>query len=213
MTETSLWDLGLAEMRRRTASDSPTPGGGSTAMVGAVLGVGLVLMALRVSARKADDPHVLDPLIDSGERLMARMSELADADVAVFEGYMAALRLPKATDEDKAARRAALATAAMDATEVPLTAAQAVVEALDLALRATEAADAHIVSDVGAGGALLAGAGTAVLYNVDVNLGSIKDAAAAADYATSRGHLGSRIENRGIAVAQACRARLAPPGA
>ena len=56
MTETgSLWDLGLAELRRQTASDSPTPGGGSTAMVSAALGMGLVLMALRVSARKLDD--------------------------------------------------------------------------------------------------------------------------------------------------------------
>lgn len=208
MTQTSLWDLPLAEMRRQTASDSPTPGGGSTAMVGAVFGIGLVLMALKVSARKATDPEALHPLVDSGERLMDRMSELADADVAVFERYMTALRLPKATDEDKAARRAALASAAMDATEVPLTSAQAVVEALDLARRAVEVADAHIVSDVAAGGALLAGAGAAVLYNVDVNLGSVKDAAAASDYATSRDHLARRIENRGIAVAAGCRARL-----
>ncbi len=208
MSESSLWTLGLAEMRAATASDSPTPGGGSTAMVSAVFGVGLILMALRVSARKAADRQALDPLIDSGERLMARMGELADADVAVFEQYMAALKRPKATDEEKAERRAALGTAAMDATEVPLTAAQAVVEALDLALRAGEVADAHIVSDVAAGAALLAGAGTAVLYNVDVNLGSVRDAAAAADYATSRDHLRSRIDNRGQAVAASCRVRL-----
>lgn len=195
MTE-SVWDWGLAEFRDRAASDDPTPGGGSAAMVGAAIGLGLVQMALRVTARKAEDSSEMSPLIESGDRLMAELSQHADSDIAVFEVYMAALKLPRDTDEQKAARRTAMADAALAATEVPLNAAQTVLEALDVARQAAAIADRGILSDVGAGGALLNGAATAVLYNVDINLKSVKDAEAAADFAKSRTHLADAAEIR-----------------
>ena len=81
----SLWHLGLADFRDRTASDQPTPGGGSVAMVSASLGLGLVLMALRVSARRAEDSAALDPLILKADRLLNEISRHADADIDVFE--------------------------------------------------------------------------------------------------------------------------------
>ena len=195
-TDDSVWTWGLTEFRDRTASDSPTPGGGSAAMVSAAIGVGLVLMALRVSARKADAAPSLGPLVESGDRLLAEVSAHADADIAAFEAYMAALRLPKATDEEKSARRAAMADAAIVATEVPLNAAQSVLEALDLARQSALAASAHIISDVAAGAFLLHGAIAAVLINVDINLSSIKDPAAREDYAGSRAHLKAAADAR-----------------
>ncbi|NNG06077.1 MAG: cyclodeaminase/cyclohydrolase family protein, partial [Inquilinus sp.] len=108
----SLWDWGLAEFRDRTASDAPIPGGGSAAMVSAAIGLGLVLMALRVTARKASDKTALTPLIDGGDRLLAELSAHADADIAVFDAYMKALKLPRGSEAEKAARRAAIADAA-----------------------------------------------------------------------------------------------------
>lgn len=198
----SLWHMGLAEFRDVTASDSATPGGGSAAMVSASVGLGLVLMALRITQRRAERPDQLDPLVMKGERLLAEMAEHADADVDVFETYMAALKLPKDTDEDKAARRQAMAQAAEAATEVPLNGAQAIVEALDLANQAVDLSNRHVVSDVGAGAAILHGALTAVLYNVDINIGSIKNANDADSYRQSRAHLQSTGDDRAARVAR-----------
>ena len=204
----SLWDWRLAEFRDRTASDAPTPGGGSAAMVTAAIGLGLVLMALRVTARKAAEPVALAPLIDGGERLLAELSAHSDADIAVFDAYMAALKLPRASEEDKAARRGAIAEAAVAATEVPLNAAQSVLEALDLSRQAASVADTGILSDVGAGAALLHGAATAVLYAVDVNLKSVKDADLAADFARSRAHLAMAAGDRHRDIAAIVAERL-----
>lgn len=192
----SLWQIGLAEFRDRTASDAPTPGGGSAAMVSATIGLGLVIMALRVSARRADRPETLAPLINKGDRLLNELSEHADADIAVFEAYMEALKLPRANEAEKDVRRQRLAEAAVAATEVPLNAAQSTLEALDLARQAMDIAHKSIVSDAGAGGAVLHGALTAVLYNVDINLGSIRDERDRESYRISREHLQRAADRR-----------------
>lgn len=205
----SIWGWRLADFRDRTASDDPAPGGGSAAMVGAAIGLGLVLMALRVSARKAEDTSGLSPLIEAGDRLIGELSRHADADIAVFETYMAALKLPRESDEQKAARRAAIADAALAATEVPLNAAQTVLESLDVAGQAAAVADRGILSDVGAGAAMLNGAATAVLYAVDINLKSIKDTVAATDFAKGRKHLASAAETRHRSIVALVEDRLA----
>ena len=207
-----LWTWGLDEFCRRTASDDPTPGGGSAAMVSAVIGIGLVTMALRVSARKADPEGHLAALIEGGDRLAVELRGHADADIAAFDGYMQALGLPKATDDDKAARRTAMAAAAQVATEVPLNSAQSALEGLDLAVRACPLVTKHIVSDVGAGAQLLGAALQAVLLNVDVNLPSIKDPDLAADYVKSRNHLRKSGAGRLDAVSGAVADRLGVAG-
>lgn len=207
-TEDGLWRWPLATFRDTLASDSPTPGGGSAAMVSATLGLGLVVMALRITANKAADRSFLDTLILSGERLIAELSAHAEADIAVFDAYMAALKLPKATEEEKAARREALRQATVAATEVPLNAAQTALEGIDLANQAATLAATQIVSDVGAGAATLRGAVEAVLYAVDVNLRGLDDAAGRQVYADSRDRLLAAAEQRAGGIARLVRDRL-----
>lgn len=206
--EDSLWRWPLATFRDTLASDSPTPGGGSAAMVSATLGLGLVVMALRITANKTPDRSFLDTLILSGERLMVELSAHADADIAVFDTYMAALKLPKATEEEKAVRRDALRDATIAATEVPLNAAQTALEGIDLASQAATLAATQIVSDVGAGAAVLRGAVEAVLTAVDVNLRSLDDAARRQVYADSRDHLLAAAGQRAAGIARLVRDRL-----
>ncbi|NBC33095.1 MAG: methenyltetrahydrofolate cyclohydrolase [Alphaproteobacteria bacterium] len=205
----SVWRWSLATFRDRTASDAPTPGGGSAAMVSATIGLGLVLMALRVTARKAGDPEKLTPVVASADGLLAELSAHADADIAAFEGYMAALRLPKASEEEKAARKAALAQAGEAGTETLLNAAQSALEALDLTDQAARLAQANILSDVGAGGAILHGAIMAVLFTVDINLPGIKDPELRTEYAGSRAHLGEAAARRYEAIRQTLAGRQA----
>lgn len=207
-TEDSLWRWPLATFRDTLASDSPTPGGGSAAMVSATLGLGLVVMALRITANKAADRSFLDTLILSGERLIAELSAHAEADIAVFDAYMAALKLPKATEDEKTARREALRQATIAATEIPLNAAQTALEGIDLANQAATLAATQIVSDVGAGAATLRGAVEAMLYAVDVNLRGLDDAARRKVYADSRDRLLAAAEQRAGGIAKLVRDRL-----
>ena len=206
--EDSVWRWPLATFRDTLASDSPTPGGGSAAMVAATLGLRLVVMALRITANKTEDRGFLDTLILSGERLLRDLSDHADADIVVFETYIAALKLPKGTEAEKAIRRAALQDATIAATEIPLNAAQTAIEAIGLAAQAASLASTQIVSDVGAGAATLQGAVAAVLYAVDVNLRGLDDQPKREDYARSRDRLADVADDRARGIARLVRDRL-----
>jgi formiminotetrahydrofolate cyclodeaminase len=205
--EDTLWSGGLAAFRDATASSEPTPGGGSVAGVSATLGLGLVIMAIEISARRKDAarPGETAALIERARRLLDQLSADADADVHAFRAYMAALKLPKVTDEEKAGRKQALAAAGLRATETPLLAARHIIEALYLANAAEPLAHPHVVSDVGAGTALLEGALKAILFNVDVNLPSLADAAAKAAFAAER----TALAAEGAAQASETLARIA----
>src|SRR5262245_38631331 len=145
----SLWTQPLAEFRDATASAEPTPGGGSVAMVSATLGLGLVLMALEITRKKPDPgkEETLNSLLKEGRELLAKLGEHADHDIAVFQRYMAALRLPKGTEPEKAVRKQAMSDALLAATEAPLTAAADCNRALEIACAAADEASVRVVSD------------------------------------------------------------------
>jgi formiminotetrahydrofolate cyclodeaminase len=194
--EETVWSATLAEFRDATASAEPTPGGGSVAAVSATLGVGLVIMALEISIRRKDavQPDEARSLIENGRTLLGSLGGDADGDIRAFRAYMAALKLPKLSDEEKAQRKEALRTATYRATEAPLLAAGHIIQALRLAKDALPLAHAHVASDVGAGAGMLEGALKAVLLNVDVNLPSVSDPAMKAAWALER----AALEKQGI---------------
>jgi len=171
----SLWDHRLGDVLADTASSRPTPGGGSVAAVCGALGAGLVAMALEISRGKAT-PEAgarIDQVLDATKQLLVALRDHADRDVAVFEGYLQALALPRTTEEDQATRQAARSAAAVAATEAPLACAADLVAVLALAEAAGAVARSQVLSDVAAGADLLIGALHAVLRNVDINLPSI----------------------------------------
>jgi formiminotetrahydrofolate cyclodeaminase len=174
----TLWELRLDELREQVASKSPTPGGGSVACICATLATGLLVMAAeitRASATASTDPRALDDVLTEGRRLVAALAAHADHDVVAFTGYMAALALPRGSDEEKAARKQALAAAALAASEAPLAAGRAMTEALALGRRAAKVVKQQVQSDILAGIDLLHGALDAVLRNVDINLPYVAD--------------------------------------
>lgn len=163
----SLWNQGIEELLDQTASDAPTPGGGSVAGLTASFGLGLVIMALEISKPKKNaDVTGMDALLIEARELLTVLKTHADRDVAAFERYMEALKLPKGTEERKTAVKAATRNAAL----TPLEAAKDVLRALQLGDRAASLAHNSIISDVGAGVAVLRGAGQAFLLTVDMNL-------------------------------------------
>ncbi|WP_216324479.1 cyclodeaminase/cyclohydrolase family protein [Deinococcus aestuarii] len=169
----SLWDLPARQVLQETASPAPTPGGGSVAALSGAFGAALVAMALEISLGKQPDEaeeRAIRDLLASLTRHRERLQALADEDMAAFGGYMAALALPKGTEEERRQRKDALREATRAATAAPLEIARVVMVALDLATRAAELVHKEVVSDVGAGAALLRGALQASLLTVDINV-------------------------------------------
>jgi methenyltetrahydrofolate cyclohydrolase len=172
----SIWDWSLRKARDAAASPSPTPGGGSVALLSGTFGLSLVLMALEIARAKAPSA-ALDAALTQGRELLSALSAHVDADVAVFEQYMAALKLPKASEPERDARAAALQSAISAATRAPLMAAEDCLRALRCAENAARLVRANVVSDLLGGSDILLGALKAALRNVDINLPTLKDEA------------------------------------
>ncbi|MCX7597155.1 MAG: cyclodeaminase/cyclohydrolase family protein, partial [Fischerella sp.] len=173
----SFWETPLQNFIAQTASDSPTPGGGSVACVSASMGFGLILMALRISSKRKDidESNNIFTLSSKLETMLNSAKNSAIEDIKCFNEYMSALALPKSTDEEKNARKKALADATNKAIEVPLNACANILEGLRLAKEAARFSNRFVVSDVGAGSSLLYGAIEANLWNILINAQSLNE--------------------------------------
>jgi len=208
----TLWGQSLAAFRDAVASDAPTPGGGSVSMVSASLGLGLVVMALEITHKKQEPGPASDEimrLLTTARQQLAALGRHADEDVEVFNAYMSALRMPKATADEKATRKQAMQQALERATRAPLTAARTSLAALEIADQAAGMAGIHVVSDVGAGAALLGGGVTAVLLNVDINLPGIADAALKESFAQERADVARHAASLTATVLEKVASRIA----
>jgi methenyltetrahydrofolate cyclohydrolase len=180
---TALLDLRAAELLDRFASPDPTPGGGSAAALAGALGAALVSMVCSMPKTRtgaALERARLDAALawarEAGDRLRAFVQE----DTRAYDAVIAAYRLPKGTDEEKAARSSAVAAAMAHATAVPLETAEACLVVLKAAGEAAAYGNPSALSDARTGGALgwagLAGASE----NVRINAASQAEAGAAA---------------------------------
>jgi len=103
--------------------DSPAPGGGSVAALAGALGAALGTMVANLSATKGTQAANHDALAGIAERGQAVKEALVagvDADTSAFDGVIAAMRMPKDSDEQRTTRDAALETGYRAATAVPL---------------------------------------------------------------------------------------------
>ncbi len=190
-------------------SDSPTPGGGSAAALAGALGGALCAMVGRLTAGREKYASVegeMRALVETGDALARALHGQIAADAAAYDGFMRAMRLPKASPAEKAARRAAMDGAARDAAEAPLRTAALCLDVLRAAVVAAEKGNRNAASD-GAVAALLGRAALrGAVMNVLINLPSVKDDAWAAD-ARSRCSALEReaadLETRAMAAATA----------
>ncbi len=104
-----LIDMTCKGFAEETASESPAPGGGSIAAY--ALGAALGTMVANLSSHKAgwdDRWEEFSDWADRGQALLGELLHLVDEDTAAFNRIMAVFAMPKSTDEEKAARSAAL---------------------------------------------------------------------------------------------------------
>lgn len=160
------------------ASGEPTPGGGAaSAAIGAVA-ASLALMTCRLPAGKPEfEAHHarFEEIARIGDKLQKRFIEAVDEDVRAYNAVVAALRMPRADTEQKAARSAALQKAFKWATNVPLQVAELAADTMDLLEELARIGLPGAISDVGVGGKAARAAFDGATYNVLINLGSIKD--------------------------------------
>ncbi len=167
------------------ASSAATPGGGSAAAIMGGMGAALVSMVCNLTIGKKAYVEVegdMKDLLAKAEALRARLTDFIRADVEAFDGLMAAYGLPKDTDEQKAARSAAIQEGLKKATDAPLACARACADVIALSLVAAEKGNTNVVSDAGVAALAAVAALRSAALNVDINVPSIKDA----DFAASR---------------------------
>jgi methenyltetrahydrofolate cyclohydrolase len=173
-------DLSTSAFLDALAGGSATPGGGSAAAIMGAMGAALVSMVANLTLGKkgyeAVEPQMRG-LLGESEALRAQLAAMVAEDVAAFDSLMAAYRLPKASDDEKATRVAAIQAGLKAATEAPLACARLCASVVRLTERAVEHGNLNAISDVGVGALAALAALRGAALNVRINAPPIKDRA------------------------------------
>ena len=180
-----LAELTTAGFADLLASDAPAPGGGSAAALEGALGAALTAMvcSLTVGKKKyADYEELAQSVLEKSNGLKARFVDVMDRDTEAFNVVSAAFRMPKATEEEKAARSAAIQEGLKGCTKTPFEMMELAVEALELTASVLGKSNDSAASDLGVSALSLRAAIQGAWLNVLINIGSLKDTALAEDY-------------------------------
>jgi glutamate formiminotransferase/formiminotetrahydrofolate cyclodeaminase len=162
------------------AADTPAPGGGSVSALAGALAAALGIMVGRLTLKKksfAEHYDAIHRALEALERLRPRLMEAIDRDAESYNGVLRAMRLPKTTEAEQAARNAALEDASKSATLVPVETAEMIahvrrmvqsIQPITMPAAASDLKVALAMADAGLAGAV---------ENVRTNLGSIHDRA------------------------------------
>ena len=179
-----LKNLSVTEFAAITASDAPAPGGGSVSALAGSIAAALGEMVARLTVGRekyASSEAEMQKVIDTFPAVREKLMNAVDEDSKAFDQYMAALAMPKSTDEEKAARSAAMQEGLKVAARVPLGVAQAIDTLFPCLEKAVTIGNPNAVTD-GMVGTMMARTGVmGALFNVRVNLASIKDEAFVAE--------------------------------
>jgi methenyltetrahydrofolate cyclohydrolase len=162
------------------ASNAPTPGGGSASALAGAMGAAMVAMACHLTVGRAKFAAVEAELRDVLGRATALQQDLAaavDDDTTAYDAVSAAYKLPKGTDAEKQARLEAIQRGLQGACKVPLRVAQAADAVIALAQVAQAKANPNVASDAHVAELLARAGRDGAVANVEINLGSITDAA------------------------------------
>ncbi len=173
-----LTNMTLRGFIEEAASESPAPGGGSVSATIGALGVALGTMVANLSAHKPgwdDKWKTYSDWADKGKHYMDQLVQLINEDTLAFNGFMAALGLPKKTQEEKAARHAAIQEATKAAIDVPARIMRLCYQSMEVMEAMAEIGNPASVSDAGVG-ALAARAGVmGAFLNVQINVNGLDD--------------------------------------
>ena len=192
-----LIDMTCQGFAEETASESPAPGGGSISAYMGALGAALGAMVANLSSHKAgwdDRWKEFSDWAERGQALLAELLHLVDEDTEAFNRIMAVFAMPKSTDEEKAARSAALQQATLYATQVPLRTMKAAFGVFELVKAMAEQGNPNSVSDAGVGALAARSAVLGARLNVRINAAGLKDRAVADALTAEADEIASRAQ-------------------
>ena len=173
-----LIDMQVKEYLEVLKSDAPAPGGGSVSALAGAQGVGLFMMVADLTIGKEKYADCQDICREAKEKGMALYEELVasvDKDTDAFNLIADAFKMPKETDEEKAARRKAIADGTLVATQVPFRTMQLGYEGLNIAREMIGKSNPNAASDLGVAILNLTACIKGAWLNVKINLPGVKD--------------------------------------
>lgn len=187
----------IEEYIQQLGSSAPAPGGGSASALCGAQGAALVTMVAYLTvgkAKYADYQEVCQQAIEKGEALRQALVAAIDKDTQAFNLVSAAFKLPKETDEEKAARKQAIADATLTATQVPFETLSLAREALDVCATLVGKSNPNAASDLGVSALNLLSCAKGAWLNILINLGGVKDEEKAAFFRTKGEQLVAECE-------------------
>lgn len=181
-----LKNLSVEEFASVTASDAPAPGGGSVSALAGALGAALAEMVANLTIGKekyADAEAEMKELSAKAAEVRNELIEGIQKDTESFNQYMAALKLPKGIEEEKTVRREAMQNGLKAAAKVPLEVAETAAKIFPIAEAVVKRGNSNAVTDGLVAAMMARTAVIGALFNVKINLGSIKDEAFVAELA------------------------------
>ena len=173
-----LVDLTVTGFAEETSRESPAPGGGTISAYMGALGASLGTMVANLSSHKPgwdDRWQEFSVWADKGQAIAKELLHLVDEDTEAFNRIMAAFGMPKKTDEDKAARSAAIQDATLYAAQVPLRTMKESMKVFEICRAMVMEGNPNSVSDAGVGVLAARAAVLGAGMNVKINAGSLKD--------------------------------------
>ena len=168
----------VTELLDAFSSPTPTPGGGSAAALAGAVGASLLAMVAAMPKTKTGTPEeraALDEVLPKALAARDRLRQLIDEDAASYDAVVAAYRLPKATDDEKAARKAAVAKAMQGATDVPMETMRQAHSLIGLVRIIAENGNPNAKSDATVGMQLAMAAMGGAFLNVHTNVQGLAD--------------------------------------
>lgn len=172
MTVRALCDL--------TASRTSLPAGGSISSMAGAYGAALAQMMCKLSLGREKYRQAESRLMQLDaelEALRLKLLEGISLDTRAYGGYLRAARLPRETEAQREARRAAMQEALRNACRVPLQNARHALSALTLAAEVVSLGNFNTLPDGLVGALLLNTAVQSAINNVRTNVRRIDDGA------------------------------------
>lgn len=208
--EQQVFDQTIRQFLQVSASSAPTPGGGSIAALSAALGASMGSMVANITSGPKFE-SVREQMADIVVLMQSAMLEaegFLKKDMESFNGYMAALGLPKGNDEEKKMRSLALQKAAVQAASVPLHLMKRSLEMMSALDKITEEVNKNVISDLGIALIMLDAAVQSAWITVKINLGSIKDAGVRSSFQETGAELSSQSNELKLQVLQKIKEKL-----
>jgi formiminotetrahydrofolate cyclodeaminase len=173
-----LIDQKISDFLQQTADGTPVPGGGAVSALSAALGAGLTEMVANLTVGKKNYEPVeseMEEIAETVQNLRKKLLAEVDNDANAYKGVLAAFQLPKTTQAEKEQRTQAIQEAMKNAARVPLGVAYDALQVMDLAERVIRSGNRNAISDGAVGAMMARTAVLGALFNVKINLASVKD--------------------------------------